>query len=202
MVHEPQFEGLHAAATLREKGAELGEQGGHGCIEAGRISDLGFEVASGRESLAWDEILARIRPATDRAIEHVEHLWLETTRKTVAWQTQAIADRAHAHRGERLEAALGPAGAMDGEVCKTAGEVRWMTDDAFPARTRHPERCDRGRGRRTLRLEACGAQLCTQSLAQSSRTAEESQAAAHLEQHRIGRLDAHTGAESQGPFRQ
>ena len=73
-VHELQFESLHAAATLREKSAELIEQGGEGRIEACRVPDLGLDVASGHEPRARDEILARVRSTPDCAIEHVEHL--------------------------------------------------------------------------------------------------------------------------------
>ena len=89
-----------------------------------RVRDLRLEIASRRESLTRDETVARIRPPPDRAIEHVEQARLETPCKTVARQTQAITDRPHAHRGERLEAALGPAGAVERQIREPAREIR------------------------------------------------------------------------------
>ncbi len=132
---------------------------------------------------------ARIGRAAQGTVERAQHFRREPAGEAVARKPETIAHGAHAHRGERLEALRRPA---------RAGERQWReaTRKAVPTAQRdllpgacEPERGERRRRNCELRLDARGLQALAHAGNQPSHSAEQPQAATHLEQHAVGRFE-------------
>jgi hypothetical protein len=95
-----QFDRFHTPRPLSQECAQFSQQGLDRMVQSLDVRDLGLEVAARSESFAGDEGGARVGHAADGAVEGAQRARLESARKTVAWQLQAITDGTHAHRRE------------------------------------------------------------------------------------------------------
>ena len=196
---------LHTATALTQEATQLREHRLEHEAEPCRVVDLRLEVASRRESLVRREGRARLRPSAGRAVEHREQVCPEAAREPVPRQAQAFPDRAHAHGGEGLQHLLRPARAGEWQRRDAAREILLAAHEhRAPScvQASEPRRCERRRRDREPHRGARGlADFLLEPVTQLSRAAEQTQAAAHLEQHAVRRLEAYARREVQAATR-
>ena len=198
------FERLHAATALAQEAAQLVEQRLERAAQAlgvGRVS--GSRSRRGVEFLAGGKGRAGFRHAGRSHGRACEQVVAEAARKAVARQAQAVAHRAHAHGRQRLQRALGPAraAASGSGASRAARSSRLRTNSGRapgrPARANHSDASGAGVMARRGRGAGGGGEFLLQARAQRARAAEQPQAAAHFEQHGVGRLEADARREAQ-----
>ncbi len=200
------FDRLHATATLAQELAQFFEQGGERQAEPCGIGDFGFEVAPRGKAFACGIRRARLLHTTRGAIERGKQLLAEAAREAIARQAQAVAHGAHAHGAERLDAAFGPPGAIERQRRKPRSQFVPVAYEhgsrAERTRAREPQRCQRRRRDRKASRRARGiGEFLLQSQAQLPGAAKQPQAATHLEQYAVGRLEADPRRESHAALR-
>ncbi len=201
------FDRLHATAALAQETAQFVEQRSERQAEARGVVDFGFEVTACGKSFACGKRRARLLHTTRRAVERREQFLAEAAREAIARQAQAFAHGAHAHGAERFHAAFGPARAVERQRRKPRQRVRRGCARTPAARRAGP--CARTTAmpaatgvmaKRAVAPVASTSSCCNRA-AQLPRTAKEPQAAAHFEQHAVGRLEADPRRESQAALR-
>ncbi len=194
-MQQAELERIDGRTPPAQEGAQLVEQRLARTLQAVGLDDFGFEIAARDETRSRGEGGTRIVRVTERSIEFETHARLETPGKAVARQAQALAHRAHAHRREGLQRAVGPAGDRERQRRETRGQCIRPAQCHLHACPGEPQRSERRGRERKARLEPVGLQAPAHQLTQAPRAAEQPQAAAHLEQHGVGRLEVHAWRE-------
>ena len=203
-VREPQHQEVGAAAARAQEGLERIEQrtdlAQHGVLRG----ELEGRFVADAVTLARHEGTTRRGREADETVEVGERIGTEAPREPGARQAQHRAERTHAARGEPRDRVVGPA--EHGERQRrerTDQTVARQHRDALPCASlgiRHGagqgERGERRRRERPTRLDARCAAAREQLRAQRLGSAEQLEAAAHLEQHGVG-LEAHARAETE-----
>ena len=143
----------------------------------------------GTETLGRSPGIAGVRQVTQRTVEFEQVCGAEAARESLARQTQAIADRHHAHAAQCLAQAGRPVQAGQRQPAQDRRNILRVTNARPPTRPRQPGRGERGRcnGQRGVETEL--PQAARNLLSQFRETAEQPQAARDLEQQHIAISD-------------
>ena len=200
-VRESQHQQVDPTLPAAQKFFELDEQG-FGLAQHDRCG-VGFEggIAAGAEALARHMGTAWFRAETGEPVEIRHRRRPETARKTGAWQTLRSTERAHPDRLEAREGCRRPTEHRDRQRRQRTDQSVARQHSDTPPRPRQRQ-CGKGRRReRPPRREPRLATTRQHLRTQRSRTAEQAEAATHLEQHSV-RLEAHAWTEADGELRE
>ena len=208
-VREPQHQEVDAAAARAQEGLERIEQRTD-LAQHGRLrGEFVRRIVADAVTLARHEGTTRLGREADETVEVGERIGTEAPREPGARQTQRRAERTHTARGEPCDRVVGPAEHGERQRRERPDQpVARQHRNALPCaglgirhRARQGERGERRRRerptRRCVRRTAAREQLRAQRL----RSAEQLEAAAHLEQHGVG-LEAHARTEVEGEPRE
>ena len=201
-VHEPTLELSHAALARVQKGAELGAQRRERREQPRVARQLAVELAPAAEAHAGRERGSHFRCASGEPVERGERCRAEAARKAGTRQRSAAPTVRTPRRPSRATVSSGQRSTVSGRgvSCPMSCAGSRISNDR-PARA--PQSAANGVGAQASCACSCRPRHSPRSAARSRADAgEQVQAAAHLEQQPVRRLEAHARSEALRAFGQ